>query len=214
MKCGRRHDHASIAEVRACYGQPAQPARAANGQRTNKFAGDCFRCQVRVAPGQGYIFRSPGVGSQRLGEGEWLVSHLDGQCATPDEIADLAAIKTMQPHVAQPCKPRADFSKIAQGYYATASATGNNDLDFWFVRVPEDGRWQGFRFVKRYIGGQGPQDIRKPEQMAALHAILEAGPDAAGMLFAQELGRCRKCGRDLTDETSRELGIGPVCRAA
>jgi hypothetical protein len=224
MKCGRGHQHDTVAEVRECYGYAAEtvaegqrngtrPSKA-SGYRTNKFAGDCYRCRVRVAPGQGYIFRSPGVGSQRLGQGEWLVSHLDGQCVTPEEAADLDAIRTMQPRYAaeQAQRGKGNFKLIPQGYYATKSRTGTNDIDFWFVRVPDTGKWQGFRFVRRYLGGQGPIQIRTAEQMAALHAILEDGVEAAGMLFAQELGKCRKCGRDLTDETSRELGIGPVCR--
>lgn len=211
MKCGRGHEHVSVQEVRACYGQPQEvstiPARTADGRRTNKFAGDCFRCQVRVAPGKGFIFRSPGAGSQRLGQGEWLVSHLNGECVTPEEAADLAAIKTMQPRQAA----RPNFKAIPQGYYATKCRTGNNDLDFWFVRVPETGKWQGWRFVRRIIGGRGPQVIPTAEGLAALHAILEAGVDNAGNLYADTLGNCKKCGRDLTDDESRARRLGPVC---
>jgi hypothetical protein len=136
---------------------------------------------------------------------------MPGDC---EEAKLLQGIKDMQPQRVKPAGDKADFKAIPQGYYATKSHTGNNDLDFWFVRVPEDGRWAGFRFVKRIVGGRGTQEIRSGEQVAALQAILEFGVDAAGMLFAQELGRCRKCGRDLTDETSRSLGIGPTCRAA
>jgi hypothetical protein len=36
--------------------------------------------------------------------------------------------------------------------------------------------------------------------------------EASQKLFAQELGQCYRCGRTLTDETSRKLGIGPICR--
>jgi hypothetical protein len=50
--------------------------------------------------------------------------------------------------------------------------------------------------------------------VAALKAIEAAGYEAARMTFAQELGRCYNCGKTLTDDTSRELGIGPKCRAA
>lgn len=165
-------------------------------------------CRLTVAEKAGILFRSPGVGSQRLGQGEWLVRHPSEQDC--QEAALLGEIKSMQPQRSQPAQ-RADFSKIAQGYYATASKTGNNDLDFWFVRVEETGRWRGYRFVRRYIGGRGPQRIGKSEQMAALHAILEATPEAAGDKFADELGKCRDCGRDLTDDESRARKRGPVC---
>jgi len=49
-----------------------------------------------------------------------------------------------------------------------------------------------------------------PEKLRILKAII-ADPDA-GPRFGREIGRCYVCGRTLTDETSRALGIGPVCR--
>lgn len=42
-------------------------------------------------------------------------------------------------------------------------------------------------------------------------SAIKADP-LAGPRFGQEIGRCYVCGRTLTDETSRALGIGPVCR--
>lgn len=50
-----------------------------------------------------------------------------------------------------------------------------------------------------------------PEKLRILKAII-ADPDA-GPRFGREIGRCYVCGRTLTDETSRSLGIGPVCRS-
>lgn len=49
-----------------------------------------------------------------------------------------------------------------------------------------------------------------PQRIEILKAIA-ADPDA-GPRFGREIGRCYVCGRTLTDETSRSLGIGPVCR--
>lgn len=49
-----------------------------------------------------------------------------------------------------------------------------------------------------------------PQRIEILKAIA-ADPDA-GPRFGREIGRCYVCGRTLTDETSRALGIGPVCR--
>ena len=49
-----------------------------------------------------------------------------------------------------------------------------------------------------------------PEKKRILEAIA-ADPDA-GPRFGREIGACYVCGRTLTDETSRALGIGPVCR--
>lgn len=49
-----------------------------------------------------------------------------------------------------------------------------------------------------------------PQKLAILKEIA-ADPDA-GPRFGREIGACYVCGRTLTDETSRALGIGPVCR--
>jgi hypothetical protein len=53
--------------------------------------------------------------------------------------------------------------------------------------------------------------IRAIPQRIEILKEIAADPDA-GPRFGQEIGRCYVCGRTLTDETSRSLGIGPVCR--
>lgn len=42
-------------------------------------------------------------------------------------------------------------------------------------------------------------------------AEIAADPEAASRLYGQEIGRCGRCNRTLTDEVSRAAGIGPVC---
>jgi hypothetical protein len=103
---------------------------------------------------------------------------------------------------------------IPAGYYAVKSLTGNNDLDFFRVDRPTEGRWAGRTFVKRIIGGNPEAQVRGQQARAALEAIIKAGPDSAMALYGQEIGQCGRCNRHLTDETSRALGIGPVCRSA
>jgi len=39
-----------------------------------------------------------------------------------------------------------------------------------------------------------------------------AADEDAGPRYGRLIGDCCRCGRQLTDETSRALGIGPVCR--
>lgn len=107
---------------------------------------------------------------------------------------------------------RAPYPSVPAGHYAVPSATGNNDLDFYRVDRPTTGRWSGRTFVKRVIGGRPATAIRGGEQHAALTRILEAGIESAAVLYGQQIGRCYRCNRHLTDETSRRLGIGPDCR--
>lgn len=109
--------------------------------------------------------------------------------------------------------------RIPAGYYATPSRTGSNDVDFWKVDVPSKGKWEGYSFVRRVLGGAAQageemrtEDLQNMQQRLALQAITELGLDESQMLFAEKLGRCGDCGRFLTDEVSRAHGKGPVCR--
>jgi hypothetical protein len=100
---------------------------------------------------------------------------------------------------------------VAEGYYAVASATGSNDLDFYRVDRPTEGRWAGRVFVKRVIGGHADTPVRGKEAHEALVRIA-VDADAAARLYGQEIGRCGRCNRHLTDDESRAYGIGPKCR--
>jgi uncharacterized protein DUF6011 len=104
------------------------------------------------------------------------------------------------------------FTDVPDGYYATASRSGRNDLDFWKVERPREGKWAGRTFVRRVIGGKPDANTTNMQARLALLAIREAGTKAAALLYATELGLCSACNRHLTDEESRRLGIGPVCR--
>lgn len=111
-----------------------------------------------------------------------------------------------------------DHSTITAGYYAIPSLTGNQDLDFFRVDVPDDGSWKGYVFVKRVLGG-GADSLRteRVAKTTAEQVLMVLLPPFAALAarerFGQEIGRCGCCGRSLTDETSRARGIGPDCWA-
>lgn len=114
----------------------------------------------------------------------------------------------------EPQAASAVIADIAAGFYATASATGNNDFDFWKVT---EGRRPGYRFVKRVLGGGDTKyprlvDISQQQQFAALRAILREGIEQAADQYADNQERCKKCGAHLTDDDSRAARMGPVCR--
>jgi hypothetical protein len=100
-------------------------------------------------------------------------------------------------------------TEVEQGYYAVKSLSGNQDLDFFKVDKPESGKWAGYTFVKRVIGGRADVRVRGAEARKALDAI--AADADAGPRYGREIGNCWVCGRHLTDEESRATGIGPVC---
>ena len=106
------------------------------------------------------------------------------------------------------------YPDVPAGYYAVKSITGNNDLDFFEVDRPTEGKWAGYTFVNQVIGGKPSAGIKRlSKRIEILQAILDVGWQAAARTYGLEIGRCYKCNRHLTDEVSRQLGIGPTCRS-
>lgn len=96
--------------------------------------------------------------------------------------------------------------------FACATEAGSdNDLAFWWVSKHErSGRY----YLRQIIGGSGAVDTKlSPQAMITIaRKILAAGAYESMILFGQSIGRCGHCGRELTNQESREAGIGPVCR--
>jgi len=105
---------------------------------------------------------------------------------------------------------------IPAGYYATPSRTGSNDVDFWKVERPENGKYAGWTFAKRVLGGgSGGQTrvtmIHMSEQRSALAAIAQYGIEEARCLYGDKMQRCTDCNRELTDDLSRSRRKGDWC---
>jgi len=98
--------------------------------------------------------------------------------------------------------------KVANGRYAIAIG---DKLRFFHVNVPTKGKWVGFTFVKEFFGGGQEFNIRNRETRNQILGGI-ANDSKALARYGQELGFCGICGRELTDEESRAIGIGPVCR--
>jgi hypothetical protein len=105
--------------------------------------------------------------------------------------------------------------------------SGGNGLRTLFEAVPDgryaidiDGTVKFYRVDTaqaghRWIMVQASDDLHKlgfEPKKAALVEIAK-DPKTALLRYGREIGRCGHCGRTLTNEESRELGIGPVCRA-
>lgn len=191
VRCGKGHDHESVAEVRACYGVEAG---GSVGYKKNQYAGTCRKCGGRVGANEGRVDKT---------EFGWQASHLDGKCSPKPSKIDVDA------KVGNTDR----YAVIPTGHYATKSLTGHNDLDFWRVDRPEQGTYAGRTFVKRIVGGKPDMNVSRETKFKALEAILEIGPEIAAIIYGQQLGRCSRCNRHLTDETSRRLGKGPECRS-
>ena len=226
IKCGRCKDrHETVAEVRDCYngGQPASTPSLPTSQRATA-------PQVKYLNGLLRQFHCELATEKAADEMPYTEFRplLDGMIAYRDKRTTSlpAGIVRDEAHQSadgdpegygdpQPQRPGIfpNLADVPAGHYAVPSLTGNNDLDFFRVDRPTEGRWAGRTFVKRVIGGKPDTPVRGSTARNALEAILNADPAKAAQRYGQEIGRCWKCNRHLTDETSRSLGIGPDCRS-
>lgn len=149
--------------------------------RRNMYAGNCTDCGLRVEANEGMV---------RKVAGKWLTGHIDG-CPTKPEVVE------------------ADV--VPDGYYAVSAEAGHTS----FYKVTA-GRNPGVIFVDLLTGGgtNGSfqnQKVPYGNIETVLNKIRAAGFEEAAKRFGQESGRCSRCNRGLTDEVSRERGLGPEC---
>jgi hypothetical protein len=157
---------------------------------TNLYPGTCPLCSQRVEAGEGSRTGQPGA---------WVVSHLDGQCPAPAPKPVVEA-------------PKAEVNwkrpvEIPSGEYAVENAEGV--LQFYTVRNIDEGRWAGYTFVDVHSSDER-YPLKGHARTFALQAIA-ADPRAAAVRYGHETNHCFRCGKELTDESSREAGIGPIC---
>lgn len=104
-----------------------------------------------------------------------------------------------------PARARLDFASITDGNYALHGEGA--EIKFYRVSTSRN----GFKKVQvRASDALFPIDNTRVS-VAILHKIVEFGLAESQMLFATKLERCWKCGRSLTDQVSRERGMGDEC---
>lgn len=108
--------------------------------------------------------------------------------------------------------------------YGTTYAAAENErgtLSFVKMDKVERGNWADWVFVKAVIAGnedmrlgsQRPDEDDYRGQWPVVLANVCRDVVAAVERFGKELGVCGVCNSPLTNEESRRLGIGPVCRS-
>ncbi len=112
-------------------------------------------------------------------------------------------------HLSCPDEPKLPAA-VPDGFYAVTAEAGHTS--FYGVKA---GRKPGVVFVDLLTGG-GPNGTFNKQSVPfqsrdAVLAKIAADIEGAATRFGQESGRCCKCNRGLTDEASRERGIGPEC---
>lgn len=120
-----------------------------------------------------------------------------------EELANRIAANPAPTSIAPTALP-----KVADGYYAVDT---DGKISFYHVNTPTEGRWEGYTFVDVQAGSDF---IKLPSQRVrnAVIAKIAVDPKEASLRYGREIGRCGVCGRTLTNQDSRDAGIGPVCR--
>jgi hypothetical protein len=95
--------------------------------------------------------------------------------------------------------------EVADGRYAVEH---EGNLKFFKVK---NGRKPGYVFLDVQASDDW-HSIRTPRRIDEILGLIAADELTAARRYGMELGQCSRCGRTLTDETSRAYGIGPECR--
>jgi hypothetical protein len=118
-----------------------------------------------------------------------------------DDLKEMRAALTTSLRATAPAHPR---PTVPAGRYAVTAQEGNTA--FYSVEVSD----KGYYTVRLQVSDDF-QKLDWGHSQSVLAQIEKDGPLAASMRYGKELGVCGVCQRTLTNESSRSLGIGPVC---
>lgn len=100
-----------------------------------------------------------------------------------------------------------DWPNVPAGRYAVEH---EGTLKFYRVDRPTEGRWAGYTFLNVQASDE-TYSIKNVDTKREVLGLIAEDPKGAAQRYGHELGKCGICGRTLTNEESRALGIGPVC---
>lgn len=122
------------------------------------------------------------------------------------------ALKMLPPsHKVGTVIPTGQWAKVPTGRYAVEDPA-DGVLKFYKVNRPTEGKWAGYTFLDVQASDE-LHPIKNRRKKDDILSLILRDPQAAMLRYGIELGKCGHCGRTLTNELSREIGIGPICRA-
>jgi hypothetical protein len=218
---GHEHSHETVYQSKVCHGlitppvAPTHYARSVEPKATKR--------QVEYAIDLGGVREV--VARMTVKEAS---SYIDGLKSGNKESR---VTEYQQPRTTLPPDPRETMlagmlTAIAQGYYAVPL---NDSDDHSFVRIsfPKNGKYKGCTKIQTIHGENlkerailypsGTFSIFAPPRTQQRDVLLTAlmgivsDSHACNRRYAQIIGRCCRCNKQLTDTRSRHYGIGPEC---
>lgn len=104
-----------------------------------------------------------------------------------------------------------ELTRLRRVIPAGGYAVWESRYRFYRVRKPQHGRWSGYTFLDEQSSDDYYPVTEPKRQLTVLRLIGSAPPSESARLYGQQIGRCAVCGRTLTSEESRSVGIGPYC---
>lgn len=215
MICGHcKGDHMYAYQVREC-------SQGRGAAQRNRLA-----AQTRVvpAPTKAQLDYIEALAKKKGMSGHLTVPETRSQAST--QIAylkkqrDVANPERPGPVVAFPI-----VNLLKHGRYAVKVEDGSNEI-FVHVTRPKTGPKKGHVVVSTKHGEYLTKRVQYTaegklifqnnrsiagQSLAEVLVLILADAEGAAMAYAQKLGVCCRCGKDLTDHRSRHYGIGPEC---
>lgn len=101
-----------------------------------------------------------------------------------------------------------EWPAVPTGRFAYQKSDDPEDIAFFHVVVKDD----GFPLLWIYTPLEEIAVRGFAQKRSILRKIADLGTFECELLFGQKIGKCSRCGTDLTNPDSRAYGMGPVCR--
>jgi hypothetical protein len=101
---------------------------------------------------------------------------------------------------------------LPEGKYALLTPQAQNEISFFSVWHPPDS--ETAIIISQLFGAPGSwrRKTCRGQRYSSIAQEIAADPKAAMARFGLHFTVCGRCGSPLTNDLSRELGIGPDCR--
>lgn len=211
ITCGNcKGKHETVAQVRGCYAGQSASTPDAFETATVKHVAKAAPAGKPASDRQvGFIktlLAERNVPTEQVAIVQGLLA--GGLTTTLASTWITALLDTPKAEQATPAPAAQATAKVPSGRYAIDHG---DTVKFIKVDAPTEGRWAGYTFVKVQASDNEFPIKNRTTRDEMLAAVLAQGVKEAMLRYGREIGSCGHCGRTLTNQESRDKGIGPVC---